>query len=68
LSDRIRFWSDIGYVFVCDIAGFVSHPLSAGFLSHAAGVLKGAVVCVVSPPRYDEPPAGREYECIYDEQ
>jgi glycosyltransferase involved in cell wall biosynthesis len=67
-ADRIRFWSDIAYVFACDLGGFVSHPRSAGFLSHAAGVLKGIVMCFVSPPRYDEPAARREYECIYDER
>ena len=65
-ADRIRFWADIAYVFVCDLGGFLSHPFSFGFLSHAAGVVKGAVMCVFSPPRYEEPAARREYECVFD--
>jgi GT2 family glycosyltransferase len=65
---RVRFWSDIAYVFACDLGGFVSHPRSAGFLSHAAGVLKGSIICFFSPPRYDEPAARREYECIFDKR
>jgi glycosyltransferase involved in cell wall biosynthesis len=66
LAVRFRFWSDIAYVFALDLGGYISHPLTVGFLAHAAGVLKGIAVCIVFPPRYEEPVARREYECIFD--
>jgi NAD(P)-dependent dehydrogenase (short-subunit alcohol dehydrogenase family) len=33
-----------------------------GFMPRALGVISGAPSCLVSPPRYAEPPARREYE------
>ncbi|HEX6534334.1 MAG TPA: glycosyltransferase [Gemmatimonadaceae bacterium] len=60
--ERVRFWLDIAYVLAWDVASFARAPRAGGgHLAHAAGVVRGAVECWVSPPRYDEPPAAREY-------
>jgi len=62
--DRLRFWADIAYIAGYDIVSAVLRPGSASHLRHALGVLKGAASCFVAPPRYDEPPARREYQVV----
>lgn len=60
--DRIRFWLDIAYIFSYDLACFIARPRQVHNLGHAAGVARGAMKCFISPPRYEEPPASRQYE------
>jgi hypothetical protein len=59
--DRIRFWSDTVYGIAHDLAAVAAHPGSVASLRHVAGCLRGALGCIVAPPRHDEPVAGREY-------
>jgi glycosyltransferase involved in cell wall biosynthesis/GT2 family glycosyltransferase len=66
LANRLRVWLDFGYLFALDLAGFVVHPWAGGSLQHAAGVASGALSCWLSPPRYDEPPARREFEVAWE--
>jgi len=61
LSDKLRFWLDIGFLIVMDLGWFVTHPRRLSPLSHALGVGRGVVSCLAAPPRYEEPPARREY-------
>jgi glycosyltransferase involved in cell wall biosynthesis len=51
---RINLWLDFLFIGVCSLA--------RGQVKHAAGVLSGAFECLVTPPRYNEPPAQTEYE------
>lgn len=62
LSIRIKFWLDILYVFSYDLASFVARPGRRFHLQHALGVAEAAAECILSPPRYQEPPAMREYQ------
>jgi GT2 family glycosyltransferase len=62
LSIKIRFWSDIAYVFSYDLISFAARPGQPAYLQHALGVAHAAAECILSPPRYEEPPAMREYE------
>lgn len=59
--DKIRFWLDIAYVFFYDVASFVVRPTQFWYVSHALGVAWGSVECWTYPPRYEEPPAVREF-------
>ncbi|HEY9516152.1 MAG TPA: glycosyltransferase [Gemmatimonadaceae bacterium] len=60
--DRIRFWSDTAYSIAYDLASFATRPTSVAPLRHMAGCLRGALGCIVAPPRHDEPAARREYD------
>jgi GT2 family glycosyltransferase len=60
LLDRVRFWLDIAFLIVMDFAWFIRRP-NLAVLRHAAGLVKGALLCSVRPPRYVEPPVRRQY-------
>lgn len=60
--DSLRFWLDFAYGMGVDVLEFAAHPTSIAPLHHVRGVLGGLVSCLTDPPRYDEPPARREYE------
>lgn len=59
--DRIRFWADTAYSMGYDVAAFARRPTSLAPLAHLLGCARGALECIVSPPRYAEPPAAREF-------
>lgn len=60
--DHLRFWLDIAFLIAMDIASVARWPWRTEHLSHAYGLVRGIVTCVVSPPHYDEPPARKRYE------
>ncbi|HEV2181690.1 MAG TPA: glycosyltransferase [Gemmatimonadaceae bacterium] len=62
MVDSVKFWLDFAYGMGVDVLEFAAHPTSAAPLHHVRGVLGGLVSCITDPPRYDEPPARREYE------
>ena len=51
---RLQLYTDFLFAGGCD--------LLHGEWAHGAGVLAGVGVCLVAPPRYQEPPACREYQ------
>lgn len=59
--DRIRFWSDTAYSIGYDVIAFARRPTSPAPLAHMLGCMRGALECIVSPPRYEEPRAAREF-------
>lgn len=59
--DRLRFWSDLVFLFVMDALWFLARPWRPRTLAHGLGVLSAALECAVAPPRYEEPPARRRY-------
>lgn len=61
LSDRFRFWLDAAFLVVMDLGQAVLHPTQVYPLAHAAGVVYGALNCLLRPPRYQEPPARKQY-------
>ena len=63
--DRVRFWLDIAFVFVCDLGYVVARAPRWDHFRHAIGVARGAIGCVLAPPRYEEPPSRREYEVVW---
>jgi GT2 family glycosyltransferase len=62
LVDRARFWSDLLFLFVMDAVWFCARPWRLRVLAHGFGILCAAAECLVSPPRYEQPPARRTYE------
>jgi glycosyltransferase involved in cell wall biosynthesis len=64
--NRLRVWSDFGYIFAYDLASFVTRPRQGGFLVHALGVAVAALGCLVSPPRHEEPAARREFDFTFE--
>ena len=60
-KDKTRFWLDIVFLVVMDLAWFFVRPSKPHVVAHAVGVLWAAARCVVSPPHYEEPPARRQY-------
>lgn len=61
LRIRFLFWADIFFIAVMDGSWFLVQPWRPSSLYHAAGVVAGAVRCMVSPPSYQEPPVRRTY-------
>jgi GT2 family glycosyltransferase len=61
-KDRLRFWLDTAFLATTDLGWFAMHPAQTHALAHAAGVLSGAIGCVFAPPRYEEPPARKQYD------
>jgi GT2 family glycosyltransferase len=59
--DRLRFWSDIALLIIFDILHWLRRPWRASHLAHAAGLLRGACECVITPSCYPEPAAHKEY-------
>jgi GT2 family glycosyltransferase len=55
LLNRLRFHLDFGFLFVMDLAWFVTRPWKGHHLSHALGLLAGVVGCAAAPPQWDEP-------------
>jgi GT2 family glycosyltransferase len=61
LRHRAGFWLDTALLVAMDLAWFCRRPWKAQPLGHAAGTLVEMVKCLASPPRFEEPPARREY-------
>jgi GT2 family glycosyltransferase len=59
--DRLRFWADIALLVIFDVLHLLRRPWRASHLMHAAGLLRGACECVLTPPCYPEPVAHKEY-------
>ena len=51
---RVRFWLDIAFIGGWDLLTFLRHPARRGTLAHGAGVLVGALGCLLRPPSYRE--------------
>ena len=64
-KDRLRFWGDHALIVFYYGVGYVRRPRWTYPLAYAAGTICGAVECIFSPPRYQEPPAMREYEFCF---
>jgi len=62
LVDRARFWSDLMFLFAMDSVWFCACPWRPRVLAHGFWILSAALECLVSPPRYVEPPARRSYQ------
>jgi GT2 family glycosyltransferase len=61
LIDKVRFWLDMIFLVVMDLFQFVARPVGVHSVSHAGGIIFGAVECIVFPPLHDEPPARKQY-------
>ena len=59
--DSIRFWMDIGYGVLYDLASALIRPSETRRLGYFIGGVRGIAECWTNPPRYEEPAAGREY-------
>jgi GT2 family glycosyltransferase len=55
------FWADTALLVAMDLAWFGVRPWQAQPLGHAAGTLRELWRCLGRPPRFEEPPARREY-------
>ena len=55
------FWMDTALLVAMDLAWFCVRPWKFQPLGHAAGTLRELWRCLRCPPRFDEPPARREY-------
>jgi GT2 family glycosyltransferase len=55
------FWADTALLVAMDVAWFCARPWKAQPLGHAAGTLRELWQCMRRPPRFEEPPARREY-------
>ncbi len=55
------FWLDTALLVVMDLAWFCARPWKVQPLGHAVGTLSEMVRCLTRPPRFEEPPARREY-------
>lgn len=56
-----RFWLDVAFAAAMDAAWFCCRPWRPDPLGHAAGVMMEGLRSLVRPPRFEEPPARREY-------
>jgi len=62
LFNRLRFYSDLAFLFLMDLAWFAVRPWKLHALAHALGLAAGGVETLIRPPRFKEPPARRRYE------
>ena len=67
-SDRCRFWLDIAYIGAYDVAASLARAGGLSSLRHAAGCARGALECLLDPPRHQEPAPDREYEIQAEER
>jgi hypothetical protein len=58
---QVSFWADTALLVLMDLAWFCARPWRAQPLGHAAGTLRELWRCLWQPPRFQEPPARREY-------
>lgn len=61
LRYRALFWLDVALQAGVESVGFLSRPWRTEPLARALGIIAGALECLVRPPEYCEPPAGRQY-------
>jgi GT2 family glycosyltransferase len=61
LLNRIRFYLDLCFLFVMDLAWFAARPWRREYLAHALGLLSGAANCVISPPESMDPAPVKRY-------
>lgn len=61
-KDRMRFWGNHALIVVYHSLAYLRRPTHVFPLAYATGTFCGALECIFSPPRYEEPPAQREYE------
>jgi GT2 family glycosyltransferase len=55
------FWLDTAFLVAMDVAWFCARPWRLEPLGHACGTLRELGRCLIRPPRFEEPPARREY-------
>jgi GT2 family glycosyltransferase len=58
---RAGFWLDTAFLIAMDFAWFVRRPWKIQPLGHALGTAIEMLNCLTRPPRFEEPPARREY-------
>lgn len=61
LGTRTRFWADVAFGVIYDLAGAVRHPTQTGRFAYGLGGMRGIIDCLGSPPRFEEPVARPEY-------
>jgi GT2 family glycosyltransferase len=66
-TDQFRFWLDHALIVFYNLAVFLRRPWRGAPLLFALGTISGALKCLFNPPRYEEPPARREYEVVLEE-
>jgi GT2 family glycosyltransferase len=55
------FWLDTFLLVAMDVAWFCVRPWKVQPLGHALGTIREMATCLAGPPRFEEPPACREY-------
>ena len=53
---RLKFWSDVNLIAFLDFSRFLLKPWHTQPIIHFLGVISGAIICIFTPPQYDEPP------------
>jgi GT2 family glycosyltransferase len=61
-ADRMRFWLDVIFLILMDLAWFSVRPWRPNDLAHAAGLGAAALECLASPPVYEEPALATRYQ------
>lgn len=61
VKDILRFWMNLPFLMVMDLAWFVARPWRPEPFLHALGLAWSSLDCLISPPAFEEPPAMREY-------
>ena len=66
-KNTIRFWADHLLIISYNATAFVVRPWRPYYIAYALGIATGLIGCVISPPRYDEPPVRREHTVHLEE-
>lgn len=61
LKGLVQFWMNLPFLIMMDLAWFAVRPWRPEFFLHALGLAWSSMVCLISPPAFDEPQARREY-------
>lgn len=67
MVDRARFWLDILFLMIMDLAWFLARPTRPRVLAHGFGLASATLRCLFSPPSYTEPTPRRQYALQVDE-
>jgi GT2 family glycosyltransferase len=59
--DRFRFWLDVAFLIALDLLSFCRHPSQTYHLSHARGLVRGALRSLFVRTTYEEPDSRTEY-------